>query len=127
MSTLSLPPKIPDITDRPSFIDSLKEVLQFCADIGAEYIYYNVFQTYPSSAAKARCAKQERDAVNVDEIKLARKETAISDDNLLVARRISALHKPASEEEYFDAEGQANLRVRGITLSTQNCAQAGNG
>ena len=106
MSTLSLPPKIPDITDRPSFIDSLKEVLQFCADIGAEYIYYNVFQTYPSSAAKARCAKQERDAVNVDEIKLARKETAISDDNLLVARRISALHKPATEEEYFDAEGQ---------------------
>ena len=79
MSMLSLPSKIPDITDRPSFIDSLKEVLQFCADIGAEYIYYNVFQTYPSSAAKARCAKQERDAVNVDEIKLARKETAISE------------------------------------------------
>ena len=39
MSMLSLPSKIPDITDRPSFIDSLKEVLQFCADIGAEYWY----------------------------------------------------------------------------------------
>ncbi len=104
--SIALPQKIPDIEDRPSFIDALKEVLQFCADIGAEYIYYNIFTTYPSDAAKARCKKQERDAINIDEIKLARKETAISDENLLVARRISGLYKPAAEEVYFDAEGQ---------------------